>query len=170
MIPRRTGGHSLLSGNVFCAHCGSRLNLNTSIKSACRDDPQKSVRRYLYICYGRKYKQTVCNGQTGYAVHLLDGIIDKLMRQVFTQMKAIPKEEIVNIQYQEKMVERKTMLCTVQRVRQSDGGVGNAQGRDHQIPAGRRHFYQRYFRYDGQRSEKEMHRFTETGGCGPNLI
>ena len=46
-------------------------------------------------------------------MHILDGIIDKLVRQVFTRLKAIPKEEIVNIQYQEKMAERKALLRSV---------------------------------------------------------
>lgn len=112
-IPRRTEGHSLLSGNVFCGHCGSRLNLTTSIKAACREDPKMSVRRYRYVCYGKKYKQVACSGQTGYTAHLLDSIIDKLVRQIFTRMKAIPKEEILHLQYKEKMEERKALLRTV---------------------------------------------------------
>lgn len=112
-VPRKSGNHSLLSGNVFCAHCGSRLNLTTSVKSARQDDPQKRVRRYRYVCYGKKYKQTVCNGQTGYAVHLLDDIIDKLVRQIFAHMKAVPKDEFINIKYREKMAEQKALLLFV---------------------------------------------------------
>ena len=112
-IPRRTGGRSLLSGNVFCAHCGSRLNVTTSVKSVCREDPKKSIRRYLYVCYGKKYKRTACNGQTGYAVHILDGIIDRLVRQLLTRLKAIPKEEIINNQYRERMAELQARLCSI---------------------------------------------------------
>lgn len=33
---------------------------------------------------------------TGNTAHILDGIIDKLVRQIFEHMKAIPKSEIVN--------------------------------------------------------------------------
>ena len=112
-VPRRSMGTSLLSGNVFCGHCGSRLNLTTSIKAACREDPKMSVKRFRYVCYGKKYKQVSCDGQTGYTAHLLDDIIDKLVRQIFTRMKAVPKEEILGIQYQEKMGERKALLRTV---------------------------------------------------------
>ena len=65
-----------------------------------------SVKRYRYVCYGKKYKQVTCSGQTGYTAHLLDSIIDKLVRQIFTRMKAIPKEEILHLQYREKMEER----------------------------------------------------------------
>ena len=40
----------------------------------------------------------------------LTDIIDKVVRQIFERMKAIPKSEIVNIRYREKMEERKALL------------------------------------------------------------
>ena len=54
-------------------------------------------------------RQTV----TGYTAHILDGIIDKMVRQIFERMKAIPKSEIVNTRYREKMEERKRLLQSV---------------------------------------------------------
>ena len=66
-----------------------------------------------YVCYGKTRKQTECDGQTGYTAHILDGIIDKLVRQIFERMKAIPKSEVVNIRYREKMEERKSLLQSV---------------------------------------------------------
>ena len=66
-----------------------------------------------YICYGKTRKQTDCDGQTGYTAHILDGIIDKLVRQIFERMKAIPKSEIVNVRYPEKMEERKSLRQSV---------------------------------------------------------
>ncbi len=113
-VPRNIAGNSLLSGNVFCGHCGSRLNLTTNGKAyPCKDDPNRIVKRVRYICYGKTRKQTECDGQTGYTAHILDGIIDKLVRQIFECMKSIPKEEIVNVRYREKMEERKGLLRTV---------------------------------------------------------
>lgn len=113
-VPRNIGGQSLLSGNVFCGHCGSRLNLTTSGKAyPCKEDPNRIVKRIRYICYGKTRKQTECDGQTGYTAHVLDGIIDKIVRQIFERMKSIPKEEIVNVRYREKMEERKELLRTV---------------------------------------------------------
>ena len=113
-IPRNIAGNSLLSGNVFCGHCGSRLNLTTNGKAyPCKEDPNRIVKRVRYICYGKTRKQTECDGQTGYTAHILDGIIDKIVRQIFERMKAIPKEEIVNARYREKMEERKSLLRTV---------------------------------------------------------
>ena len=66
-----------------------------------------------YICYGKTRKQTECDGQTGYTAHTLDGIIDKVVRQIFERMKAVPKSEIVNIRYKEKMEERKALLRSI---------------------------------------------------------
>ena len=45
--------------------------------------------------------------------HILDGIIDKLVRQIFERMKAIPKSEIVSARYREKMEQRKSLLHSV---------------------------------------------------------
>ncbi len=113
-VPMNTRGKSLLSGNVYCGHCGARLALTTNGKSyPCKEEPHRVVKRVRYICYGKTRKQTDCNGQTGYTAHILDGIIDKLVRRIFERMKAIPKSEIVNLRYQEKMEERKCLLQSV---------------------------------------------------------
>lgn len=113
-VPRNIGGQSLLSGNIFCGHCGSRLALTTNGKAyPCREDPNRIVKRVRYICYGKTRKQTECDGQTGYTAHILDGIIDNLVRELFARMKEQPKEELVNVRYREKMEERKALLRTV---------------------------------------------------------
>ncbi len=113
-IPLNTRGNSLLAGNVYCGHCGARLSLTTNGKAyPCKQDPNRVVKRVRYVCYGKTRKQTDCDGQTGYTAHILDGIIDKLVRQIFERMKAIPKSDIVNIRYREKMEERKSLLHSV---------------------------------------------------------
>lgn len=71
------------------------------------------MKRIRYICYGKTRKQTECDGQTGYTAHILDGIIDKVVRQIFERMKSVPKSEIVNARYRQKMEERKVLLQTV---------------------------------------------------------
>ena len=113
-VPLNTRGQSLLAGNVFCGHCGSRLSLTTNGKAyPCKDDPNRIVKRVRYVCYGKTRKQTECDGQTGYTAHTLDGIIDKLVRQIFERMKAVPKSEIVSIRYEEKMDERRALLRSI---------------------------------------------------------
>ena len=92
-----------------------RVNLIVDIQERLRSGKgavyaHRIVKRVRYICYGKTRKQTECDGQTGYTAHILDGIIDKVVRQIFERMKAIPKSEIVNIRYREKMEERKALL------------------------------------------------------------
>ena len=113
-VPRDIGGKALLSGNVFCGHCGARLALTTNGKAyPCAEDPHRVVKRVRYICYGKTRKQTECDGQTGYTAHILDGIIEKLVRQIFERMKSVPKSEIVGARYSQKMEERKMLLRSV---------------------------------------------------------
>ena len=53
-VPMNTRGKSLLSGNVYCGHCGARLALTTNGKSyPCKEDPHRVVKRVRYICYGK---------------------------------------------------------------------------------------------------------------------
>ena len=61
-----------------------------------------------------RYKQTGCTGQTGYTVHILDEIIDKSVRQIFSKMRGIPKEQIITRRYEREVVERKNHLQTIQ--------------------------------------------------------
>ena len=61
-----------------------------------------------------RYKQTGCTGQTGYTVHILDEIIDKSVRQIFSKMRGIPKEQIITRRYEREVVERKNYLQTIQ--------------------------------------------------------
>lgn len=112
-VPLNTRGNSLLAGNVFCGHCGSRLTLTTSGKGCTRAGQKSSAKRVRYVCYGKTRKQTDCDGQTGYTAHILDDIVDKLVRRIFERMKAVPRSEVVNLRCNEKMEERRTLLHSV---------------------------------------------------------
>lgn len=111
-IPLNTRGESLLAGNVFCAHCGARLALTTSRKHRMRADGSvDNTKRIRYVCYGKTRKQTDCDGQTGYTMHILDGLIDKMVRGIFEKMKKIPKQELVASRYAQKLTEQKARLA-----------------------------------------------------------
>ena len=110
-VPMNTRGKSLLSGNIYCGHCGSRLSLTTNGRYyPCAEDPNRMVKRIRYICYGKTRKQTECDGQTGYTAHILDGIVDKVIRHLFDLTRTISKIEVINLRYQEKMRERKNLV------------------------------------------------------------
>jgi len=113
-VPLNTRGQSLLAGNVFCGHCGARLTLTTSGKYRRRGDgSMDKTPRIRYVCYGKVRKQTECTGPTGYTMHILDEIIDKIVRRIFQQMQGISKSELINTRYQVELVERKAHLTAV---------------------------------------------------------
>lgn len=109
--PRNTRGQSLLVGNIFCAHCGSRLNVTTNVKNTASG---KEVVRLRYVCYGRKHKQVECNGQTGYDMLKIDGALENLVRQIFQRMQGVPRKEIVQGRYQQKLAELKALAQAAQ--------------------------------------------------------
>ena len=108
-------GKSLLSGNAYCGHCGAKLELTSSRKwRKLADGSLDDTLRVRYTCYGKLRKQTECTGQTGYTVHILDEIIDKAVRQIFSKMRGIPKEQIVTKRYEKENAERKNHLQALQ--------------------------------------------------------
>ncbi len=113
-VPLNTRGESLLSGNIFCAHCGSRLSLTTSGKYRKRSDGSyDTTPRIRYVCYGKTRKQTDCDGQTGYTMHILDGIVDKVVRQVFNRVRGISRQELMGEKFRKVQEERKLHLSEV---------------------------------------------------------
>lgn len=91
-LPLNIHGKSLLAGNAYCGHCGAKLELTSSRKwRKMADGSLDDTLRIRYTCYGKLRKQTNCTGQTGYTVHILDEIIDKAVRQIFSKMRVSPK-------------------------------------------------------------------------------
>ena len=118
-IPLNTRGQALLSGNAYCGHCGSKLALTTSRKwRKLADGTLDDTLRIRYTCYGKLRKQTACTGQTGYTMHILDEIIDKLVRQIFAKMQGIPKEQLITKRYEREIAERKNHLQSLQTQRE----------------------------------------------------
>ena len=117
-VPLRTRGQALLSNNVYCGHCGARLALTTSRKwRKLSDGTLDDTLRIRYTCYGKLRKQTDCTGQTGYTMHILDEIIDKMVREIFSRLRGIPKEQLITSRYAKEIAERKSHLQALQEER-----------------------------------------------------
>lgn len=89
-IPLNTKGQSLLSGNVFCGHCGGRLILTTS-SSRGKDATanHSSSKRIRYVCYNKTRHRKECDGQTCYTMHYLDDAVTEVihsLQQTLTHM------------------------------------------------------------------------------------
>ena len=103
-VPLNTRGNSLLSGNVFCGHCDSRLTITTNGKKYFRKDGEITVTpRTRYVCYNKTRHPNMCDGQTGYTVSKLDGMVEEIVHQFFDRLKDFPKDQIVSDQYESRM-------------------------------------------------------------------
>ena len=96
-LPFKTSGTSLLSGNVFCGHCGSRLTLTTNGKVNAKLNGERVKRmRVRYVCFGKTRNRTICDGQTGYTMSKLDSMIEEIIIKIFSRMKAVPESRIIS--------------------------------------------------------------------------
>ena len=94
--PRKNVGRALLSGNVYCGHCGGRIFAST----ACRShDPNDRVS--IYKCYNRTQHKTLCNGPTTYRAERVDAVVETLLRNIFERARAVNESELIQQQVQE---------------------------------------------------------------------
>jgi DNA invertase Pin-like site-specific DNA recombinase len=105
-VPLNTRGSSLLSGNVFCGHCGARLIVTTNGKKYSRQDGKVTVTpRTRYVCYNKTRHSHLCDGQTGYTVKKLDAMVESVVHSLFEQLNDIPKDAIIAERYAERIAE-----------------------------------------------------------------
>lgn len=95
-IPLNTRGRSLLSGFIFCGHCGARLCVTTSGKYGRKRNGAYTIRT-RYICQTKSRTHGDCDGQTGYTVEKLDAIVDQILRSIFSKVRHLNREEILEI-------------------------------------------------------------------------
>ena len=112
-VPINMRGNSLLSGNVFCGHCGSRLHLTTTSRYYTKTDGTVvKKRRIRYACYKKVRKITECGGQSGYSAEKLDGMVEAVIKNVFKRMRGISKEEMIASRYDKELSLRRSNLIT----------------------------------------------------------
>lgn len=87
-LPRHTRGQSLLSGNIYCGHCGGRMYQTSNTTDYTRADGGITKRKRIrYVCYNRARKWNPCDGQTGYTTHILDAKVDNYLCELFEGIK-----------------------------------------------------------------------------------
>ncbi len=93
-IALRTKGKAMLSGNIFCAHCGGRLTTiryQDTYKRA--DGSLYKVDQIKYSCYHKSRKLCECDGQTTYQAVQVDEIVSQIIRKIFAGMSGTPEAE-----------------------------------------------------------------------------
>ena len=115
-MPKNVSGQAMLSGNIFCGHCGGRLTLTTN--GTVRHNLKGGTvfrRRVRYVCYNKTRHRVDCDGQTGYTTHILDGMVTKMLHQVFDKMKVLQEDEIVSRTHMNMTADLKNQLAAAKR-------------------------------------------------------
>lgn len=95
--PRKNTGSALLSGNVYCGHCGGRIFASTARKTHHPTDGSNG-RVAIYKCYNRTQHKGNCDGPTTYRAEKVDAVVSKLIRDILQKAGAVSEYDIVRNQ------------------------------------------------------------------------
>lgn len=105
--PFNMKGKALLSGNIFCGHCGGKMTLSTA---RYHGGERKHV---IYVCYQKNRSLRDCDGQTTYTAAKLDPIIEEIILNVFTKFKKLPQRMVIENTYKKQITESQALLKKV---------------------------------------------------------
>ena len=92
-IARQTKSKNLLSGIMFCGHCGGRLTSIVYRERYTRKDGTEYDRSQLkYLCYHKSRGLCKCDGQSTYVAERVDSAVVELIHQMFENIKDAPDE------------------------------------------------------------------------------
>lgn len=108
--PKRNSGRALLSGNIYCGHCGGRIFASTARKSHHPTAAGANEHIPIYKCYNRTQHKELCDGPTTYRAERVDQAVDSLLRGIFERAKSVDEQSFVKqqvqvsaLQYQQKL-------------------------------------------------------------------
>lgn len=99
-VPKRNTGKALLSGNVYCGHCGGRIFASTARKSHHPTDPGTASRIPIYKCYNRTQHKVFCDGPTTYRAARVDEVVSTLLHGIFERTKMVNEKTFIEQQIQ----------------------------------------------------------------------
>ncbi len=107
-IARTTKGKTLLSGNIYCAHCGTRLTSSEHNEHYVRKDGSVGTSTILrYMCYHRARRLNDCDGQSIYSAKRVDEIVLYVVRNYLEQIRKTPKDKALEIRYKKELNEKR---------------------------------------------------------------
>ena len=92
-IVMTTKSRALLSGIMYCAHCGGKLTSNVFHDTYTLSDGTVRTAEYLrYICYHKSRKLCECDGQSTYTAAKVDAAVCSAMADIFSSVSDAPDE------------------------------------------------------------------------------
>ncbi|MEY8326342.1 recombinase family protein [Lachnospiraceae bacterium 54-11] len=109
-IAIQTKARAMLSGNVFCAHCGGRLVIiQYRDRYIRKDGSEYSVSQIKYACYHKSRRLCKCDGQTTYQADRIDEAVSRIIRKIFRCMDGAPEEEKLQAVFRRQIVGNRAM-------------------------------------------------------------
>jgi len=107
-MARNTKGKTLLSGNIYCGHCGSLMNATSCLDRYTRKDGSVyEKRRQQYICSKKGRNSKACEGQAVYASKKIDEVVKAIVEEHFDMIEKTPKSHALEKRYQIEVAELK---------------------------------------------------------------
>ena len=97
-FPRKIIGNTLLSGNIYCGHCGGRLFASTARKSHHATAAGTYQCVAIYKCYNRTQHKELCNGPTSYRAERIDSVISNLLEGILSKAEKVNEYDLIQAQ------------------------------------------------------------------------
>lgn len=120
-IARYTKASSMLSGTLYCAHCGMKLNATSYVDHYTTKDGvrHETPRRFRYICAGKAMKRNECEGQSAYVAHKVDSQVIDFMRECFKRIKLTPRNVALETKFKAQITDIKNQIKTLEKETES---------------------------------------------------
>ncbi|MBR0277839.1 MAG: recombinase family protein [Clostridia bacterium] len=116
-IAQTTRGETLLSGNIYCGHCGCHLNAARN-SDRVKSETNNGIR---YMCYHRARKLNDCDGQSVYSAKRIDDAVVEMVKVYLKKIKQTPKDKALEMRYeselQNKKKQHKVLVAEIEKLR-----------------------------------------------------
>jgi len=103
-----TKGKTLLSGNIYCSHCGSHMIATGYVDKRIRKDGTLyEARNQRYICSKKQRSSKACDGQSAYLAPRIDKAVDGVVVEYLGRIKDTAKSVALEKRYQTEIAELK---------------------------------------------------------------
>lgn len=101
----KTQQNGLLSGNVYCGHCGNRMAYVRWQDKKKRKDGTIYIGKlkYKYTCYMRAQKRVDCNGNNSYDAELIENIAVDRTKKLLAGFRSTLKDDALEIQVNQRI-------------------------------------------------------------------
>lgn len=114
-IPQKVVGQALLSGNLYCGHCGGRMFAITTRKS--HHATSKATERIpVYKCYNRVQHRIQCPGQSAYYARRIDDVVMLALEQSVKEADRTAASLLTTFQKAERPIQKMIARQWISRV------------------------------------------------------